>query len=401
MILKKLLLTLLLFVFALPLSVNAQQSDYEIQKQFKLEADSLLSAIETMQSAQQADSILVLIDSLRSTYKEHEQLLDNALYPKTFGQTVKELNTRTQSLQHKLLVIENQSEQLADITDQLAVIGNRFEEISATTDSLRKAIALSEKSEAKLSGLLKDYRKQVEQRDAFILDMIDSVLVSYENLASGDISEYTVKESKFLTNKDNVFEIIEQVSKQNIDFLQQNPDMAPEDYLRMYTVHRKFEQMWETTGDKLVQMYDYDVSESKKIDKNISEWGTLIEQETWISIYDHLKSQQIQINNFEDKNSFFEAVNGYINKMTADSTSFSPDKLIAFKTFWNDSVKGNWGNYVVESNLLSLAQISQVDSKMDTWEELKETETGLNKILFGAAFVIIAGLIIALFYKSS
>jgi len=401
MILKKLLLTLLLCVFALPLSVNAQQSDYQIQKQFKLEADSLLSAIKTMQSAQQADSILVLIDSLRSTYKEHEQLLDNALYPETFGQTVKELNTRTQSLQHKLLVIENQSEQLADITDQLAVIGNRFEEISATTDSLRKAIALSEKSEAKLSGLLKDYRKQVEQRDAFILDMIDSVLVSYENLASGDISEYTVKESKFLTNKDNVFEIIEQVSKQNIDFLQQNPDMAPEDYLRMYTVHRKFEQMWETTGDKLVQMYDYDVSESKKIDKNISEWGTLIEQKTWISIYDHLKSQQIQINNFEDKNSFFEAVNGYINKMTADSTSFSPDKLIAFKTFWNDSVKGNWGNYVVESNLLSLAQISQVDSKMDTWEELKETETGLNKILFGAAFVIIAGLIIALFYKSS
>jgi len=401
MILKKLFLTTLLCVFALPLNVQAQQSDYQIQKQFKVKADSLLSAIETMQSAQQADSILVSIDSLHANYKQHEPLLDNALYPHTFEGSVKDLKTRVQRLQHKLLVIENQSEQLADITEQLAVLGNRYEEIAATTDSLREAIAQSEQSEAKLSGLLKDYRKQIEQRDAFILDMIDSVLVSYETLASGDISERAVKESKYLTDKDNVFEIIEQVSEENIAFLQQNSDMAPEDYLRMYSVQRKFEQMWKTTGNKLAQIYNYDSSKSEKIGNNISEWGKLIENETWVSIYDHLKSKQIQIDGFKDRDSFFSAVNGYINKMTSDSTSFNPDKLTAFKAFWNDSVKGDWGIYVVEADLLSLAQISEVDRKMNNLEELRETESGLNKLILGAAIFVIAGLIIALFYKST
>lgn len=401
MILKKLFLTILLCVLVLPLNLQAQQSDYQLQKQFKIGADSLLSAIETMQSAQQADSILVLIDSLHANYEQHEQLLDNALYPETFKGTVKDLKTRARSLQHKLLVIENQSEQLADITKQLTAIGNRFEEISTTTDSLREAIAQSEKSEAKLSGLLISYRKQIEQRDTFILDMIDSVLVSYEQLTSNQITENSIKQSKFLTNKDNVLKIIEQVSKQNINFLQQDHEMNPEDYLKMYNVQRKFADMWENTGKKLVRIYEYDASGSEKIDKSISEWGALIENKTWLSIYDYLNQQQIQIDKFKDKNTFFKAVNEYINTMTADSTSFNPEKFIAFKTFWNDSVKGDWGNYVVEADMLSLAQISEVDQKMNSWERLKETESGLNKIILGLAVVIIAGLLIALFYKPS
>ena len=142
-------------------SVSAQQSDYEVKKEFESRYTSLETTITKANSVNRIDSILLAIDDLALDNIEHEELLNFALYPESYASAISKLKSDARTTEYKLLIIENQTERLTMLSDEL---GNYKQEISnlvKRSDSLRIAIASSQESERKLSELVRNYRKSV------------------------------------------------------------------------------------------------------------------------------------------------------------------------------------------------------------------------------------------------
>ncbi|MEP5944443.1 MAG: hypothetical protein ABJ356_07790, partial [Balneola sp.] len=113
------LLTLLLLFAVNSTALFAQQSDYQIKKDFENRHAELLTSIEMAQKVNEIDSLIMVIDDFKSNFSEHSEMLDYALYPESFDSKVANLKSEARSSEHKLLIIENQAERLSELTEEV------------------------------------------------------------------------------------------------------------------------------------------------------------------------------------------------------------------------------------------------------------------------------------------
>ena len=150
-------LLVLLMVFAINgTSLFAQQSDYQIKKDFENRHAELLTNIEMAQKVNEIDSLIMVIDDFRSNFSDHSEMLDYALYPESFDSKIANLKSEARSSEHKLLIIENQAERLSELTEEVTRFKSELSSLNSRSDSLRNAITESQESEKKLSQLLPD-----------------------------------------------------------------------------------------------------------------------------------------------------------------------------------------------------------------------------------------------------
>lgn len=378
-----------------------QQSDYEITESFKARLITLKNDINQVMSVKEVDAKEAELNSFVLDFTTHKNLIDNALYPSTFEGSIEELRAFLRSSEHRLLIIENQSERLGDLSLELSSFKNELQIMARNNDSLRASLLESEKSEERLSGLLAEYRKNLEKRDIFILQVIDSVLIAYEdiqNAAAGDVPHEQVGGT--LVNDRNILSLIHTLIDENTNYLDERYALGAEDYLRMYSIQKKFSLMWSTAGEDLTKLYGGKKADSikKEIDEKLLAWESSISERTWASVTGYLEGLGFEVPPFNDKDTFFASLNDYID---AQSKVSAEDGIGAtswplfqdFKSFWTSTVKGNWAEYVQESDMLTLSQISQLDSKLSAWEEEAKPQSYKLHLLLGFALVLMICLV--------
>ncbi len=388
--------------------IQAQTSDYQIKKNFEKEYAQFKNDIEQAMTVQEIDSLRQKIKDLAYAHAEHEQLLDNALYPETYESSMEELKQRARSAEHKLLIIENQDEKLAQLTDELSSYKSEIALLNSRTDSLRNAILASEKSESDLSKLVERYRKSMEERDEFVLTMIDSLFITYKDLQGEALAKFTEKNAtRPLHKEDNPLKVIQSVIDENIQILKSNDgSLQTEDYLRMHVVQSRFSEVWNQIGTELAQIYGANKSESWKsrIDEKLGDWKASSSKNMWASIDTYLEEHNIELSAFDNNESFYKAIDTFIS----DATDASREKVVtkenykefeSFYDFWNGKIKSDWGNLVQKGEVLTMSQISSIDSEMMSWKEEAKPKSFLIPILFGVSLLVIIGLIIVLARK--
>jgi predicted RNase H-like nuclease (RuvC/YqgF family) len=200
----KRLITSTYIVVALLLSTSlavAQTSDYQIKKKYEDSYKELKTAINNAMTVNQIDSLSMEISNLKYRNEEHEELLDNALYPETFESSIANLQQNARNAEHKLLVIEDQNERLDRLSSELSNYKSEIAHLNNRTDSLRNAILNSEKSESNLSALVKRYRNSMQKRDEFVLSMIDSLFITYKDMNGETMAELSEKKSATIHSK--------------------------------------------------------------------------------------------------------------------------------------------------------------------------------------------------------
>ena len=395
------LLFIVVILIAQTNTIFAQQSDYEIIENYKSELSSLKVAANQVSSVKAVDIQLADLNELIVDYTLHRALIDDALYPQTFDGSIEEIKTILRTAEHRWLIIENQHERLNELSFELNSFKNELQIMSQRNDSLRKSLIASEASEERLGALISDYRKSLEERDVFILEMLDSVLIAYERVASigsSDVNgEYT---SGTLLNDENTLSIIESLIDVNISYLNDQYALGTEDYLRMYGIQKKFASMWETTGERFIELYGGKEGNVIKSDiqSKLDVWDQSISERTWASVTGYLEGLGFEIPPFDDKESFFTSLNDYIEQQAKiskeDGVGAASYPLFQdFKTFWTSTFKENWAGYAQESDVLTLSQISYLDAKIHAWEEVAKPKSYNLHLLLGFTLVLIMYLV--------
>ena len=402
------LITLLFFLLTSTFSVFAQQSDYQIKKEFENRHTDLLTNIEMAQKVSEIDSLIFVIDEFRSNYSEHIEMLDYALYPESFNSMIASLKSEARSSEHKLLIIENQAERLAMLTEEVSRFKGELSNLNSKSDSLRNAIAESHESEKKLSELVTRYRKSVEERDQFIFDMVDSLFVTYNQLAPGTIEELAKRDgSGTIKRSDNPLVIIDTILEENIETLKAgSKSFSTEDYLRIYALQTKVNEVWDNIGANLVEIYGgNDKSKWKKnIESDLKDWKASASLSMWKSLDGYLEEKNLELGAFDNNTSFFMALDSFVSKASKKSegeiiSSSSYEDFKTFSEFWSSKVLNDWNNYIVDADVLSSSQIASIDGKVDSWGDKSEPFPTSLLIIFGIGLLAIIGLIIALVIK--
>ena len=401
-------LILMLAMVAGSVSVNAQTSDYQVKKNFEEKYANLKASISEAMTVKEIDSLRTEIEDFALNNEKHEKLLDNALYPESYESSIDELQERARAAEHKLLIIENQNEKLAQLSNELSSYKSEITNLNQRTDSLRTAILASEESESNLSNLVERYRKSMEERDEFVLNMIDSLFITYKDMRGKALAEFTEEnETRALQEEDNPLEVIESVIEENIQILKSDDgSLQTEDYLRMYVVQNRFSEVWNQIGGDLTRIYAGNNAGQWKnnIEDKLSDWKASASKNMWDSMDHYLEENHVDLGAFDSNESFYNS----IEKFVSNATDSSREKVItdenyadfeAFYDFWNGKIKKDWGKFVQEGEVLTMNQISTIDTEIMTWRDEAKPKSFLIPILFGLSLLTIVGLIIVLARK--
>jgi hypothetical protein len=245
----------------------------------------------------------------------------------------------------------------------------------------------------------------MEERDEFVLNMIDSLFITYKDMQGRALAEFSEENgSRALQQEENPLELIESVIEQNIQILKaDNGSLQTEDYLRMYVVQSRFSEVWNQIGDDLTRIYAGNEKQHWKsnIEGKLNDWKASASKNMWASMDAYLEENNVDLGAFDNNESFYTAIDTFIS----NATDASREKVVtkdnyrdfeAFYDFWNGKIKSDWGKFVQEGEVLTMTQISNIDSEMMTWRDEAKPKSFLIPILFGVSLLTIIGLIIVI-----
>lgn len=390
------ILTLLFGLFSVGAFAQSTQSDYEIQKSFKTQYADYQQQLEEVSAPDSAQALITSIKEFDQKYSEHAELLDKALHPETYDQRIEKLKESSVIAMNRLKKIENQTQKLDKLQTQLTTYEQDLSKLNDRTDSLKQAMAKSIESEKQLSGMVRQYRENLEKRDELILAFIDSMVVAYQQMDLEALQDLENMDQKSRIQSNDALQMISSISQENLDILQQNANkLGLEDYMRMAEVQHQFEQMWSRLGTKIEEVYDGKNAETlaNQVDKNISDWSQLLKTQTLATLKDSLAQNGIQVSGFETSDELYSSLNSYLDtkiKKTQEGSSKAGYKdFKQFQRFWNN-VELQWSSNFVDAGIMDKSQMATLNQKVDTWAEIAQPRSNNILVYLLGASVLLA-----------
>lgn len=390
------ILTLLFGLFSVGAFAQPTQSDYEIQKSFKTQYTDYQQQLEEVSAPDSAQALITSIKEFDQKYSEHAELLDKALHPETYDQRIEKLKESSVIAMNRLKKIENQTQKLNKLQTQLTTYEQDLSQLNNRTDSLKQAMAKSIESEKQLSGMVRQYRENLEKRDELILAFIDSMVVAYQQMDLEALQDLENMDQKSRIQSNDALQMISSISQENLDILQQNANkLGLEDYMRMAEVQHQFEQMWSRLGTKIEEVYDGKNAETlaNQVDKNISDWSQLLKNQTLATLKDSLAQNGIQVSGFESSDELYSSLNSYLDtkiKETQEGSSKAGYKdFKQFQRFWNN-VELQWSSNFMDAGIMDKNQMATLNQKVDTWAEIAQPRSNNILVYLLGASVLLA-----------
>ncbi len=234
---------------------------------------------------------------------------------------------------------------------------------------------------------------------------MDSLLADYKDLSPESAKELAGKvKTGDISSGENPLPTIQTIIEENLQTLKaSDQSFSTEDYLRMYTVQKRFNEAWKQIGDGLITIYgDSKKAEwETKIETKLEDWEASAAHNMWNSLDTYVEEHKLDLAAFDNNYSFFVALDNFVK----NATKTSKDQLITsenykdfkkFNEFWNKKIKNDWSKFVQEGDVLTMNQISSIDQEMVNWREEAKPKNFLIPILLAISVLIIIGLIIYL-----
>lgn len=395
---------------AVAISANAQVSDYQLKQQYDRAYEQLKSELKTANSFAQYDSLNSEIDSLRAKFRPHESIINHAVYPENFEQQIAELRNLSQHFSERQLVIENMNERLDKMTHQLSSYKAELANLYSKTDSLRDDVQQRNQRNKNLTYSLEHYKKSMEERDRMMLNMVDSLFAGFRDLSDDEISEMRGEFEEYnIQEDDNPLVFLHSVIQRNTQWIKSSKEtLTTDDMLRMHVIQHRFREVWNKIGDNLVAVYGQDNPRQweNSIQQQLNDWRATTSRNMWMSIDRELASRNLDLEAFDNNESFYRALNTYIKQATDSSrakvlTNGEYQDFQAFYDFWNSTLKKDWGDLVQEGEVLTINQISAIDSEMMEWKEASKPKSFFIPVLLVGSLLLIVVLIIVLARRPS
>jgi len=395
--------TILLLVF-LQSALVAQQSDYQIQQNFISELNELTQRIDTTQAPEELTQLEIELDELKSRYAEHEELINAALYPETYQNRVSATDEQLSVAIDNASVIEQLNSRITSLVGEIDAYRSQITDLNENSQALREQLQRAESNEERQAALLTQYRQNLEERNSFVSEFLQNLMSRYQNVDLGTQQEIADAAERL---DDNPVEILRSIILDYINIVDESTSLETPDYVAMRAQHEYFLQVWNRIGSNLVNTFAPDNSSETKteIDELMAAWLLSVDNQLWESLNNTFSQSGIELEVFTTPDEFYNAIYNYVDNGHVTSLERNSEEDFAvyqnFSTFWNETVKAEWGDMLIEGEILSQAQISEIDIKLNDWEEASKPTSNLMFILLIVSVAVIIGLIVLLITKKS
>lgn len=385
-------------------SAFAQQSDYRILQDFRAEYSEITQAIDNAVSSDDVNQISDDIDQLEAEYSGYQDLLNAALYPQTFRDRIADLRERLSGTSNNIDVVEELNERIAQLQAEMDDLRNQVTQMDEEAVALRQRIERSASNERRLSALVTQYRQNIESRDGFVIEFLEDLLSRYQSIdaqTQSDIAE--ASESM----DDNPLDIIQTILSEYINQADQESNLEAPDYIRMRAQHAYFAEVWDDIGERMANTYasEMPVEARQEISDLLSTWESSINNKLWNAISTAFNQNGIELPSFSNEDAFVTSLNSFVDNSieTAIAQNEEADLQLyqSFSDYWNSTVKGDWGEYIINGDVMTQAEIAEIDIKLGEWARHAEPVSNLMFILFLISLAVIIGLIVLLVTKKS
>lgn len=388
---------LLLMIAGFNVTASAQQSDFEIVRTYQNEYRAVLEQIKVIESLQDAEEVILRINQLEREFDEHAGIINRFIFPDEFTVQLTSLREISRSARNYLITIGEQGETIIQLTDQISELTSELERFSDETESLRTQLQNMTRDRNANRAMAQSLRRELDSRDDFILSLVDSLFVAYDNLDLSSLSASERQEMTLRADRENVVGHIKSIVESNIGFIDTNGELSSDEFLRLRTVQQRFEESWNNLGAKLAVMYESSATQQQQVSEVndlMTTWNNRIDQSVWRSLENSFANAGINLSSFNSSASFYAALNTYLDgalQRTAQDGG-SEEELARYNAFagiWFNDVKQRWNAFIVEGRVLTFENIATIDRKLSDWN-VSAQPPGPNYLLF----VILLGLVV-------
>ncbi len=393
---KTVLATLLVLAVGFSGQVQAQfQSDFQIKQNFDRDHAEILDAVKTVQTTGEVDQLMEDLNEMERRYRDNATLLNRVLYPETVQSRMTNLRELAQATGARIARLSEKGDTVVVLEERIAELTSDATRYQQRADSLNNALAAMRRSRDANAAQARRLRQELDKRDAFIIQMVDSIFVAYENVDLQSLSPAERRGLVLEIDAQNVLGHIESVVDNNISFLNTHTELSTEDFLKLYAVQVEFNRMWENMGHDLAEIY---VSETRRgerlnsIVEKVDEWEMLIDDAAWTTLADGFAQNNIELSPFRNSLEFYTSLNTYLDEAIARAEDNGSDEEVEryqrFADFWFSDVKPRWQQHLIDANLMTYENFNTIDEKLTEWKLQAQPASYTWLILFGLALLL-------------
>jgi len=407
-IMKKLLRTafstMAALLFVASATVVAQQSDFQIQQDFRAQYNEVVNQVDTAVSTDELVEVAAAIDALEAEYSEYSSIINAAIYPDTFSNRISDLRNRYAAGQANVSTIEQLNERIRDLMAEIDEFRDRVTQMDEEIADLKEQIDRSSANERRQAALIRQYRQNIEQRDEFVSNVLEQLMTRYQELDSATQAEIADAVERM---SDNPIELLKTMLAEYTNLADQNSGLEAPDFVRMRAQHGYFADIWNRIGERLANTFapDNPVEARQEVTDMLAAWQASVDNKLWNALTTAFNQNGIELPPFTSASTFNNALNSYVdNAMEVSMESNNEEDYEVFRNFsnyWNTTVKAQWGELLVNGNILSNSQIAAIDVKLTQWGEAAQPTSNLMFILFLISLAVIIGLVVLLVTKKN
>lgn len=392
----------LLFVATSYSTVEAQQSDYDIQQEFRAEFSQLVNWIDNAVSTEDLEEISDQIDALEADFSGHSDIINSAIYPDTYSSRVDDLRSRFGAAQENIAAIEELNERIEQLSAEINDFRDQLANMDERSETLQREIRDSQANERRLSNLVRQYRENLQERDTFVGEFLEGLLNRYESVDAATAAEIAQAAERL---EENPVDLVRTILGEYVNYANQQTDLTAPEYLHMRAQHVYFSELWDDIGERLTQIFDADepVQAYQEVRDLLANWNSAIDNRIWGALSNSFAQNDINLDNFTNANAFYNSLQSYVNSATEVSREQNReedlDRFLNFSNFWNNTVKADWGEPLMASEVISYSQLASIDSQLDDWNQAAIPTSNLMLILFLVSIAVVIGLVVALVRK--
>lgn len=383
-------------------TVVAQQSDFQIQQDFRAEYSELNDRVNSAASSEELAEIEADIDALEADYSEYSNIINAAIYPDTFSERIANLRDRYASSETSLAAIDQLNEQIRELQDELDEYRERLASMDEEIADLNEQIDRASDNERRQAALIRQYRQNIEQRDAFVSDMLENLMKRYQDLDSATRDEIADAAERM---SDDPIELLRTIIAEYTNFADRDSGLEAPDYVRMRAQHGYFYEVWDRIGERLSETFapDNPVETRQEISDMLAAWQASIDNKLWNALTTAFNQNGIELPAFTDASTFYDALYQYVESNYEASLESNRDedyeRFRTFRNYWNETVKAQWGELLISGEILSTSEIAEIDMMLSDWGDASQPTSNLMFILFLVSLAVIIGLIVLLVTK--
>jgi hypothetical protein len=402
---KNRMLAVVLPLLLFGLTVDAQaQSDYETVQNFRQKHHQIEEDIKNSESLDELEGIYERINSLKSEYVSHSELLNKSLYPDNFNRSFEKLLSAYDIRKKDFAQINVLQIEVTELKGQLELLNEQNDDLLKKAQLLEKQSKNDKSQLAKLEKTLSELRLSLQKRDEMIFSMIDSLLPQSNRHKHLNPQEKQEVYSKM--EKENILSSIKNSLQDNIRFIEITK-LYRGDVDKIKEQQEDFTRLWQSVGPQMVEIYSdkkQGINYLKEIDETFTDWTNVLNQEIWGSIHSEFSRHNIMLRKFSSGANFTQAVNSFIDDEIKNAEVKSNDaSVLAFKNFadsvWYGNIKPEWVSSLIDYKMLTQTQADSIEGKISEWKA--KVAPGKINFLYIVIVVFIVAILLILFFRKS